>query len=233
MAAQFAVQVLGTVILWAVSATLSIMVSLALVAGSLARRRTTRAVASSLITVTRGVPTSLLVVSAGIAAIAHPSPSWLPNPFPGTSASLALVAWAVTVALAFGSTGHLAVIFRTGYAALGFARLEQTTVLGLSATARMRLLVRESAGPVLAPTGARLVHHLHNTAFAALFPVADLFGWVQQRANETFDVSRYTAIGVGGYVVLSLLIWATFRGLEQWLAPPARPRPKAERTAVT
>ncbi len=142
---------------------------------------------------------------------------------------MALVAWAVTVALAFGSTGHLAVIFRTGYQSLGSARHEQAAMLGLGTWRRLRLLAREAAPSTLAPTGARLVHHLHNTAFAALFPVADLFGWVQQRANETFEVGRYAAAGVAGYVVLSVLIWALCRGLEHWLHLPAT---RARRTAV-
>jgi ABC-type arginine/histidine transport system permease subunit len=97
----------------------------------------------------------------------------------------------------------------------------------------MGLLLRESAGASSAPVGARLVHHLHNTAFAALFPVADFFGWVQQRANETFEVSRYAAVGIGVYVVLSALIWAAFRGLEQWLGVPRQARRAAPAGAPT
>ena len=222
MTSAFLGQIGGTVVIWLLSGGLALGLALALSAGSLAPRRATRLLSDGVITLTRGVPTSLLVVSAGIIAIRYPAPSWLPNPFVGTSTGLSLVAWAVTIALALGSTGHLAVIFRTGYLALGSARLEQATLLALTPGRRFSLLLRESASATTAPLGARLVHHLHNTAFAALFPVADVFGWVQQQANETFEVSRYVAIGVATYVILSLLIWVIFRGLEYWLALPER-----------
>jgi ABC-type amino acid transport system permease subunit len=221
MVSQFVVQTLGTVVLWLLSGCLAVGLALVLAAGSVQRRFAPRALADAVITVTRGVPTSLLVVTAGIVCLAYPAPTWLPDPFPATAPGMAVVAWGVTVALAFGSTGHLAVIFRTGYLSVGAARHDQATILGLGPLRRLRLMAREAAPSTLAPTGARLVHHLHNTAFAALFPVADLFGWVQQRANETFEIGRYATIGVAGYVVLSLLIWALSRGLEQWLRLPA------------
>jgi ABC-type amino acid transport system permease subunit len=222
MTSDFLDQVFGTVIIWMLSAFGAVGLALLLSARSMSPRRAVRLPVVAVINMTRGVPTSLLVVCAGIIAIRFPAPTWLPDPFPGTRPGLALVAWAVTLALMVGSLGHLAVIFRTGYLALGSARLEQATLLGLEPARRFALLLRESAAATVAPLGARLVHHLHNTAFAALFPVADLFGWVQQRANETFEVSRYVGIGVGTYVVLSLLIWAGFRGLEFWLGRPER-----------
>jgi ABC-type amino acid transport system permease subunit len=225
MTSSFLDQVLGTVVIWTLSAVAAVGLALLLSARSMSPRRAVRLPANAILTLTRGVPTSLLVVVAGILSIRFPAPAWLPNPFPGTQSGLALVAWAVTVALAFGSTGHLAVIFRTGYLALGPARLEQANLLGLRPTRRFALILRESASATAAPLGARLVHHLHNTAFAALFPVADLFGWVQQRANETFEVGRYVAIGIGAYVVLSALLWACFRGLEFWLGRPERATP--------
>jgi ABC-type amino acid transport system permease subunit len=216
--------VLGTVVLWSASALAAVVLAGVLAAASVSRSALVRRPAEAVILLTRGVPTSLLVIVAGLAAMPYPAPDWLPNPFPGTSAGMALVGWAVTAALAFGSTGHLAVIFRTGYRSLGATRLEQVHLLGLGAAGRTRLLVRESAKASLAPTGARLVHHLHNTGFAALFPVADLFGWVQQRSHETFDVTRYAAIGVAAYVALSMMIWAATRALEASLGAPPRAR---------
>lgn len=218
-------QALATVTIWALSAVLALSLAVALAVGSSGTRTALRLLAHGAITVTRGVPTSLLVVGAGILALGRPSPAWLPDPFPGTPPELALVAWAVTAALALGSTGHLAVIFRTGYQSLGPARLEQATVLGLGPLRRLGLLAREAAAATLAPTGTRLVHHLHNTAFAALFPVAELFGWVQEGANTTFDIGRYTTAGIGAYVLLSLLIWALCRGVEHLLGAPARRQP--------
>jgi ABC-type amino acid transport system permease subunit len=224
MVATLITPVLGTVVLWAVSILVAVALAGLLAAGSLSRARGIRVPADIAILLTRGVPTSLLVVVFGLAAIRYPPPDWLPNPFPGTSAGMALLAWAITIALALGSTGHLAVIFRTGYLSLGSARLDQIAVLGLSPGQRTRLLVRESAAASLAPTGARLVHHLHNTGFAALFPIVDVFGWVQQGANETFEVGRYAAVGAAVYVAMSLLIWASTRMIEYRLGSrrPAR-----------
>ena len=223
-----ATQLLATVVIWSASGLLALTIAIALATASISRIHALSRPADALILLTRGVPTSLLVVGAGLAALSHKAPGWLPNPYPGTSDSMALLAWAVTLALAFGSAGHLAVIFRTGYRSLGAARLAQITVLGLAARHRMALVARESAAASLAPTGARMVHHLHNTAFAALFPVADLFGWVQERAYETFEVTRYAAIGAATYVFLSLLIWAATRGLEHRLGG----RPQTARTLV-
>ncbi|GAA1028671.1 ABC transporter permease subunit [Virgisporangium ochraceum] len=214
--------ILGTVIIWAASAIAGLTLAALLATGSLSQSPLVRHPADLVILLTRGVPTSLLVVVAGLAAMPQVPPAWMPNPFPGTSDGMVLVAWAIVVALALGSTGHLAVIFRSGYRSLGTARLEQARVLGLSRWRRYRLLVRESATASLPPTGARMVHHLHNTAFAALFPVADLFGWVQGRSHETFEVTRYATIGAGVYVVLSFLIWTATRILEHRLGTRRR-----------
>jgi ABC-type amino acid transport system permease subunit len=215
--------VLATSVLWTLSAALAVTIGLILAAASVGSRAGARLLAEAAITVTRGVPTSLLVVAAGIITIRISPPGWMPNPFPRTPSSLRLLAWAVVAALALGSAGHLAVIFRTAYAALGSYRIQQTTVLGIRPWSRLALLAREAAATALPPTGTRLVHHLHNTAFATLFPIADLFGWVQEQANATFDVSRYALIGAGVYIALSGLIWSAFRTLElRMLLDPTR-----------
>jgi ABC-type arginine/histidine transport system permease subunit len=175
---------------------------------------------------TRGLPTSLLVVAAGLISIRIPAQPWMPNLFPGTEDGAVPVAWAVLLALAVGSAGHFAVIFHTAYTALGRARMEQSVVLGMSRFRRMGLLSREVATAAIPPTASRLVHHLPNTAFAALFPVADLFGWIENGANATFNISRFVLAGGAGYVGLSGLIWASFKILEVWLrrrTEPARP----------
>lgn len=223
------VYVAATCVLWALSGGLAIGAGLGLAAGSVSPRLPWRTFSGAAITLTRGVPTSLLVVTAGIISIRIPPQRWLPDPFPGTATGSAPVAWAVLIALALGSTGHLAVIFRTAYTGLGRARLDQSAVLGLGARRRIVMLGREAAATAVPPTGARLVHHLHNTAFAALFPVTELFGWIENNANATFDVVRYATAGAAVYVVLSGLIWAAFRVLELWLdrsgaLPPARSR---------
>ena len=215
-------QLLATIVLWGISGLAALTIGVVLAVGSQSTTALVRRGAEGAMLVTRGVPTSLLVVAAGLAALPHPVPAWLPNPFPGTSPAMALLAWAVVVALAFGSAGHLAVIIRTGYLSLGAGRLAQLRVLALPGRHRLWVVGRESAVASLAPVGARMVHHLHNTAFAALFPVVELFGWVQQQSYETFEVTRYAAIGAALYIGLSVLIWAATRALEARIG--ARPR---------
>lgn len=219
MDASFLPFAAATGALWGVSAALALGLGLAMAAATLNRRAQIRWLGHGAVTLTRGVPTSLLVVAAGIATMPVPAPRWLPNPFPGTADGMSLVAWTIVIALALGSSGHLAVILSTAYAALGRRRLEQCTALGLGRWRRLHLVAHEASAIAIAPVGARLVHHLHNTAFAALFPVADLFGWIQDRANTTFEVTRYALTGAGVYVLLSALIWAATRILEHRLVP--------------
>ena len=207
----------ATCALWAMSGCVSIAVALALAAGSASTRTAWRRLSGVATTLSRGLPTSLLVVAAGVISIRIPPQSWLPDPFPGTPGRSAPVAWAVLLALAIGSAGHFTVIFRTAYATLGRARMEQSLVLGMAPVRRLRLLIRESAMAAIPPTSARLVHHLHNTAFAALFPVADLFGWIENGANATFDITGYVVAGGAVYVLLSGLIWTGFKALELYL----------------
>jgi ABC-type amino acid transport system permease subunit len=217
--------VAGTGVLWAISGLLAVLLAGVLTAGSLGGGRAVRAAATVLTTVTRGVPTSLLVVGGGVVAAGVTPPGWLPNLFPGTPDGLEVVAWSIVVALALGSAGHLSVIFSAACRTLSDDHRDQLSVLALTRPARLRLTVREAATAGLAPTGARLVHHLHNTAFAALFPVTELFGWVQLQANTTFEVTRYALTGATVYVALSAAIWLIFRLLEAGVAgrPSRRP----------
>lgn len=223
------IYVAATCVLWGLSGCLAIVAAFVMTVGSVASRVTWRWVSGAAITFSRGLPTSLLVVAAGVISIRIPPQTWLPDPFPGTPSQSAPVAWAVLLALAIGSAGHFAVIFKTAYATLGRARTEQVIVLGMPPVRRLWLLSGESAVAAIPPTSARLVHHLHNTAFAALFPVADLFGWIEDGANATFDITGYVVAGGAVYVLLSGLIWAGFKGLEmrlgRHLAPAARKAP--------
>ncbi|HEY6748079.1 MAG TPA: ABC transporter permease subunit [Mycobacteriales bacterium] len=220
----FAVYVAATVVLWATSAAMALVLAVLLAAGGRSPRRPVRIVAGSLTTLTRGVPTSLLVIAAGTFAMGTPPPGWLPNPFPGTPDGMVVVAWSIVAALAFGSAGHLGVILRSAYESLGEHWHEQVRTMGSSTRMTLALVVREVIPAGLPPVGARLVHHLHNTAFAALFPVADLFGWVQLQANTTFEVTHYAVVGALGYVVLSGAIWGACRLIEARVAGDRRVR---------
>jgi len=216
--------VAGTLVLWALSGILAILMGLILAAGSLSPNRPLHLLARVGVNLTRGIPTSLFVIAAGIGTMHLASVSDLPIVFPGTTAAFQHLAWAVMLALALGSAGHLAEIFRAARAALGRPRLEQAVVLGLSRLHHAALVARECAAIALPPTGTRLIHHLHNTAFAALFPITDLFGALQGQANATFQVFHFALLGCALYAALSGFTWLLFRLLEAAFAPPvARP----------
>jgi ABC-type amino acid transport system permease subunit len=210
----------GTIVLWAASGSLAIVLALALTAGSLSNRRIAYLVARAVVHLTRGIPTSLFVVIAGLAAMRLGSGGNLPVVFPGTPAAFQLLAWSIVLALAFGSAGHLAEIFRGSCLTLGEARLQEARILGCTPLKHGMLIAQECAAVALPATGTRLVHHLHNTAFAALFPVTDLFGAVQSNAMVTFQVFHYAVLGCAIYVGLSGLTWLLFRALEAVFVPP-------------
>jgi ABC-type amino acid transport system permease subunit len=214
MPPSFFIAIEGTLVLWLFSGALACLFGLTLAAGSLSGYRLVRAVSRSVIDVTRGVPTSLFVIAAGITLLRLPAAGQMPNIFPGTPDGFQHLAWGIMLALALGSAGHLAEIFRAARTSLGHSRLHQATVLGLRSSRRAALLAREAAVVALPPTSTRLIHHLHNTAFAALFPVTDFFGFIQAQANATFRVLDFALLGCAVYVAISALIWLIFRAVE-------------------
>lgn len=224
MAANLWVGVMGTLVLWLVSGTLAIVLGFILAAESLSANKAVRLLARGAVHGTRGVPTSILVIVAGMGMMRAANAPQLPSIFPGTPVEFQHIALGIALSLAFGSAGHLAEIFSSARSTLGQYRMEQMTVLGLSSWSRIALEVRECAAVALPPTGARLVHHLHNTAFAALFPVTDLFGFIQGQSSSTFRVIEFILVGSFIYVGLSGLIWLATRVLEAAYAPPATRR---------
>lgn len=208
----------GTIVIWAISAGLAVLMALVLTAGSLSRRRLVHLATRVCVHCIRGIPTSILVLAAGVGILSLGREGSAPAVFPATPPGYELLAWGIVLALALGSAGHLAEIFRSAHLTLGQARLDEVQILGLRSLRRAVLLVQEAVLTALPPTGARLVHHLHNTAFTALFPVTELFGYVQSRANESFEVVHYVVIGACVYVALSALIWTQTRVLEAWIS---------------
>ena len=222
LALSIARAALATLLLWATSAALSIALALALARGIHARWGPVRWIAAAAITATRGIPTSMLVIAAGMLAMGAGAGLPLPAIFVGTIAPFQHIAWAVVVALALGSCGHLAVIFHAAYQSLDAGRRDQLRLLAHHPVRAVAILLREVLGVVLPPTGARLIHHLHNTAFASLFPVAELFGLIRGQSEASAQVFLFAAVGVAAYAGLSLAIWAAVRGLEVALLPAAR-----------
>ncbi|MGH3929584.1 MAG: hypothetical protein ACRDTF_06365 [Pseudonocardiaceae bacterium] len=222
MHADIGLWITGSVLLWILSAGLAMALALLIAAGTNSSWRAIRLAAAAGMHLTRGVPTGLLVIIFGLGCMRIPAAPALPVVFPGTSQQFQLVAWGIVVALGLGSSGHIAVIYLTAWHSAGIRRLDQARVMGLSPYLQVRVVGREVLPLVLGPLGARLVHHLHNTGFAALFPVVELFGGVVEASNETFAVARFAAVGAVIYIVLSQAIWGTTRALERRLRAPTR-----------
>ena len=210
----------GSVLLWVMSAVLSMGLALLMAAGTRSRWLLCRTLTTVAVHATRGVPTSLLVIVFGLASMRLPGGSELPVVFPGTSPQFQLVAWAIVIALGLGSSGHIAVICLAAWDSVGVRRLDQAQVMGLTQWGRVRVVGREVLPLVLGPLGSRLVHHLHNTGFAALFPVVEVLGGVIEASNETFAVAKFAALGAVVYIVMSQAIWMTTRALESRLRAP-------------
>jgi ABC-type amino acid transport system permease subunit len=219
---RFALAVASTSVLWVVSGLCALVLGIALAAGGANRQLWLRAISWLAINVTRGIPTSIVVIAAGVVGIQVAPPNSLPTLFPGTSPEFQHVGLMIALAVALGSAGHLAVIFIASRGTVGRRVLDQAKIMGLSTAGRTSLLFRESARAAMPATGARMVHHLHNTAFAALFPVFELFGLLQERITLTFKVWEYLLLGATIYVGLSGAIWLCALGLEKWLGGDLR-----------
>lgn len=213
---------LATAALWAISGGLALLLGLAFAIGLDSRYATIRVASHALTDLGRCVPTSLYVLAAGMVAMQLPMWIHAPVVFVGTLPMFQTVALALCLALAFGSAGHVAVILRSSWQAVPREAREQFAILDLNPLDRARLVLRECAPTALPPLSARLVHHLHNTSFAALFPVADLFGAVQGAADTSARVLLFVALGAAAYLVFSLAIWGSLRVIEARLAPHLR-----------
>lgn len=208
--------------LWAVSGILALGAGMLLARGLESRRRFVWAVAYGLTFASRSIPTSLYVLAAGVASLRALSWIRVPDIFFGTVPMFQPVALAVCFALAFGSGGHIAAVFQSSWRALPLATREQLAMLDIGLFDRARLVLSECANSMLPPISARLVHHLHNTAFAALFPVADLFGAIQGAADTSARVFLFVSLGAGAYVCLSFAIWTALRAMELALVRQVR-----------
>jgi len=214
---RLSLAVASTSVLWLLSGLLALVMGITLAAGGTSKNFWLRSGSWLAINIARGIPTSIVVIAAGVVGIQLTAPTGLPSLFPGTAPEFQHVGLLISAAVAAGSGGHLAVIFISARQTLGTHLIAQARVMGLSPARRMTLLFRESARAAMPATGARMVHHLHNTAFAALFPVFELFGLLQERITLTFQVWEYLLMGATLYVGLSGLIWLGALGIEKWL----------------
>jgi ABC-type amino acid transport system permease subunit len=219
---RLALAVASTVVLWVVSGLCALAWGVALAAGGTSRYFWLRNGSWLAINVARGIPTSIVVIGVGVVGLRLAAPDTLPSLFPGTLPEFQHIAFLIALAVALGTAGHLAAIFIASRKTLGVPTVAQAKIMGMSLARRTRLLFRESARAAMPATGARMVHHLHNTAFAAFFPVFELFGLLQERITLTFWVWEYLLLGAVLYVGLSGLIWLGALGLEKWLGGDMR-----------
>jgi ABC-type arginine/histidine transport system permease subunit len=215
---------IAAAVLWSVSGTLALATAMVLARGLESQHRFAQAMAYGATFLSRSIPASLYVLAAGISSLRALSWIKVPNIFFGTVPIFQPVAFAVCLALAFSSSGHIAVIIQSSWRALPGATREQLAILDLGLFDRARLALSECAHSMLPPLSARLVHHLHNTAFAALFPVADLFGAIQGAADTSARVFLFVSLGAGAYACLSFAIWIALRAAESALVTPVRIR---------
>lgn len=209
----------GTIIIWLISMLLAILIGFLFTTGLLCQSLYIRFCVRWLVNISRGVPTSIYVIFGGLLVIKGSIGFSLPAIFPGTIEGFETIAWVICFTLAFGSSGHLAEIFVASYQSLGKPRIEQINAMGFSLTQKWLIIIRECAYIAIPPTSTRMIHHLHNTAFAGLFPVVELFGTIQASASENFRIFEITLIGCVLYILLSGLIWSIFRVSETLLAP--------------
>lgn len=214
--------VYGTLIVWLFSALLAIVMGVIFTSGLLSENTVVKTSVTWVVNLSRGIPTSLYVIIGGLLVIKGYSNFALPAIFPGTIDGFETVAWAIIFALAFGSSGHLAEIFVASYRSLDRATLEQLSAMGFSPWRKIVIATGECAYIGIPPTSTRMIHHLHNTAFAGLFPVVELFGSIQASASSTFRVFEITLIGCVLYILISGSIWLIFRILESLLTPQNR-----------
>lgn len=203
-------------LIWLSSSISSILIGLILVIAKNSEIHFIKKLSNFIIDLTRGIPTGFIVIGFGLGALRYLEFRELSSVFIGTLPSFQQMAWALVIALALGSSGHIAEIMHAAYSTLHPSLLEQTKILSLSLYSQILLIGREVLLPVLAPLGSRLVHHLHNTAFVSLFPVIDLFGYVKTQSNLSFRINEFVLLGSVIYILLSICIWSVFWSIEMY-----------------
>lgn len=195
----------ASLIIFCVSAILSIILSLLLFLFSIGSQKKLSKLSIILINIFRGIPTSLWVVFAGLTAIKFFEPAHLPLIYINTHSHFQLIAWFLVLALSVSSSGHFAEFLRSAYATLERDFQDQIQVLGFKKSQTLTIIVFELTPLVIVPFTTRLVHHLHNTAFVSLFPIFNLFSLALSVTETTFDL-WFTVFSGFIYLGLSIVI---------------------------
>jgi ABC-type amino acid transport system permease subunit len=178
---------------------------------------------TSLIEVSRGVPTVVFVLLMGNLGMAQQF-GWLEidGLLPGVSPGFTSTAVFVILGLAFSSSGHLARLIGAALATVPDDVATYARTLRLRPVPHLALLLRECAPALVGPVAARLTHHLHNTAFIALFPIADIFATMRRNVTETAMVIEHLAIAATAFLMIGFGISALAAAVERTLTGRGR-----------
>lgn len=198
---------LTTLFFFTISAVLALGMATVFCAASRSPWLIVRAVSCILLEVSRGVPTVVFVIVLGNVGMAREF-AWLgiEDVLPGVSWGFSVPAYFIIVGLAFSSSGHLSRIME---AALSTIPQDTARMIQTLKPSQMRvcwLMFMEAAPALIPPVCARLVHHLHNTAFIALFPITGIFAAMRTGVIETALVLEYIAVATVLFILLGALI---------------------------
>ncbi|WP_407330342.1 ABC transporter permease subunit [Enterovibrio sp. 27052020O] len=201
--ASFVVPTLTTVFFFVFSAALSLFFAVIYVLCGRSHFHFLRVVSGVLIEVSRGVPTVVFVLLMGNLGLSpYFSVLDMEGVIPGVSWGFSVAAIFIIVGLAFSSSGHLAKIIEAAISTIKQDTIEYMETLQLGTWVKIKLVFIECA-PALVPTvSARLVHHLHNTAFISMFPITGIFAAMRTGVVETALVIPYLVFATILFVLL-------------------------------
>ncbi|WP_281543488.1 hypothetical protein [Grimontia sp. SpTr1] len=223
---------LTTVIFFLSSAALSLVMAVIYVLCTRSRHVLIRGFVGLLIEVSRGVPTVVFVLLMGNLGLApYFSGLDLEGVIPGVSWGFSVAATFIVVGLAFSSSGHLAKIIEAAISTIKFDTMDYMSTLHPGVWLKIKLTFLECA-PALIPTvSARLVHHLHNTAFISMFPITGIFAAMRTGVIETALVIPYLVVATLLFVILGSCIHIMGNGLVKRLQ--RRPTDLGETVTLT
>ncbi|OEE67498.1 hypothetical protein A1OO_17280 [Enterovibrio norvegicus FF-33] len=201
--ASFVVPTLTTLVFFVLSAALSLLFAVIYVLCGRSHSLLLRMTSNVLIEVSRGVPTVVFVLLMGNVGLSpYFSGLDIEGVIPGVAWGFSVAATFIIVGLAFSSSGHLAKIIEAAISTIKQDTLEYMATLQLGTWVKIKLVFLECA-PALVPTvSARLVHHLHNTAFISMFPITGIFAAMRTGVVETALVIPYLVFATILFVLL-------------------------------
>ncbi|MDD1780005.1 hypothetical protein LRP49_02230 [Enterovibrio sp. ZSDZ35] len=205
--ASFVQPTVTTIIFFVSSAAVSLLLALIYVLCGRSAHRSVRMLAGLSIEVSRGVPTVVFVLLMGNIGLAPFFSGWdIEGAIPGVAWGFGVTAIFIVIGLAYSSSGHLARIIEAAISTIKPDTMEYMATLHPSMWVRVKLIFLECA-PALIPTvSARLVHHLHNTAFISMFPITGIFAAMRTGVIETARVIPYLAFATLLFILLGSAI---------------------------